>query len=156
MPANSNAIALSLRRTFFRLGIAVSFSLFHFHLFSSGKHAPDFLARHDEGPPNVAVLDEPLAVGDVEALRDLEGGDATRIGNGDDYVDLDPCDLEDAASVVGEGVSHRHARPVDRDAVEDRVGSGKVDVLENVGGKCARGNALLDRDAGPGDDDRLA
>jgi len=52
LPRNSRSMALSLLRTDF---------------------GALFLARHDEGAANVAILDEPLAIFDAEQLRDLHG-----------------------------------------------------------------------------------
>lgn len=118
--------------------------------------APNLLARHDEGPADVTVLDEALAIWDVEVLRELKGGDTTGVGDGDDDVGDESSLLEDGSGVLGESISHGHASAVDRDAVEDRVGASKVDVLEDVGGEGAGRDNLLDRDTLASDDDGLS
>lgn len=65
-------------------------------------------------------------------------------------------DLELLPDLLGEQVSHGHPRPVDRDAVDGRVRSGKVDVLEDVGRERLGRGALPSRDTASGGDDGLS
>lgn len=119
--------------------------------------SPHLLTRHDESPANISILDETFPVRHIEFLCRLQGRHTTRVGHRNDDVDFEANCLEFCASVVCQSVSHGHARAIDRDAVEDRVGSCKVDVLENIGRECSRGHALLDHDTVvAGDDDGLA
>ena len=84
---------------------------------------PDRLARLDEGPADVGVLDQPLAVGDAAGLRVADGGRGAGLRHRDDQVGLDrvlgsqhPADLHPGGL---------HAAPGD-----GGVRPGQVDVLE--------------------------
>ncbi|KAI3488256.1 hypothetical protein L1887_47795 [Cichorium endivia] len=120
------------------------------------------LAGHDERAADVAVLDEALAVRHAEVLGELQRRDARGVGHGDHDVDRLARLLQLAAHLVGELVAHGHARAVDRDAVHDAVGAGKVDVLEDVGregvgvGRVGGRREDATRHGVLGDDDRLA
>ena len=96
--------------------------------------------RHDEGPADVAVLDQGLAVLQVELAGDLDRRVAGRVGDGDDDVDreLAPADLP------GQGPAEVDPALVDVGLVDERVGPGEVDPFEEAGrqgrpGGCASG-----------------
>ena len=78
-------------------------------------HADALLAhalfRLDEGPADVAVLDQALAEGDAALAREADGGRRARVGDRHDEVGLD-------GSLARELLAHAHARAVDLDAVD--------------------------------------
>lgn len=111
------------------------------------------MSGHDESSSDVSVLHESFPVRNVETLRDLESGDTTCVGYGNDDVDHDAGGFEDGADVDRESVSHGHSRTIHRDTVENRIGAGKVDVFENVGSEGATRNALLDGNSFSSDDE---
>jgi hypothetical protein len=99
LPANSSAIALSFRRTFFFL-LTVSDLAFR-RKKATTAHKPHLLPGHDKCPADIPVLDESLAVRQAERLREIERGNARRVGHGDDDVDGDVTLREHAAHLDG-------------------------------------------------------
>ena len=88
------------------------------------------LARHDERAPDVAVLDEALAIREPERVRELQRGRPARVGDRDHDVDVPR--LGNAADLVRELLAHVEARLVHRRAVDHRVGPREIDVLEDA------------------------
>mmetsp|Transcript_21921 Transcript_21921/g.49907 ORF Transcript_21921/g.49907 Transcript_21921/m.49907 type:complete len:540 (+) Transcript_21921:199-1818(+) len=90
-----------------------------------------FLSGHDEGAGDVSVFDESFAKGSAQLIGRLQGTGAGSVGNGYDDVDvvvgIDPIDL------FGQGLSHPQPGFVDRDPVDDGIGSGKIYVFEDAG-----------------------
>ena len=89
------------------------------------------LSRHDEGAPDVAVLDEALSVLEVEVHGQLERGRSRGVGNGNDHVDV--VVRPDAADLLGQLLAHTQAGLVDGDIVDDGIGPRQIDVLEYAG-----------------------
>src|SRR5688572_4239607 len=99
------------------------------------------VAGHDEGTPDVAVLDEALAVLRAKELRDLQRAGAAGVGYRDH--DVDAVFRSHPPDLLGQQLAHPQARLVDRDVVDDRVGARKIHVLEDAR-RVARGlDALL-------------
>lgn len=69
LPENSNAIALSFRRTFFFLKTTIQ-SLVQIKSTLSG--LPHLLPGHDEGSTNISILHEPFSVRKVELLSQIQ------------------------------------------------------------------------------------
>ena len=86
---------------------------------------PHLLAGGDEGAPDVAVLDEALAVGDATGPGEALGGGQARLGHAHHHVGLD-------RRLLGEQLAHAHAGVVHAAAVEAAVGPGEVDELEEA------------------------
>src|SRR5262249_32799446 len=106
---------------------------------------PDRLTRLDEGPANVAVLDQALPVGDAAALRVADGGGRPRLRHRNDQVRVDWV-------LRGEPPPDGHPRRLHAAAADRGVGPGQVDVLEPAATRPGRGErpradtALIDRD----------
>ena len=89
----------------------------------------------DERPADVAVLDQPLLVRKARALREADRGGRARVGDRHHEVGVD-------GRLLGEALAHPHARRMDAGAVEDGVGAGEVDVLEDARGAAAPRHGL--------------
>lgn len=98
-----------------------------------------------------------MRVGNVQLLGERKGGDLGGGRDGDDQVNgLDDLGAELLQDGVGEGDSHVLAGTVDRDTVDDGVGTGEVDVLEDIGGEVQGGDNLAEeRLVSLSDDDGL-
>src|SRR6516164_4851413 len=99
------------------------------------------LSGHDESAADVAVLDEALAVLDAEPLRELQRAGTAGIRNGNHHIDVVCRPL--AQDLVRQAIAHAHARAVDGDVVDLRVGAGEINILEDAGGVPPGGDALL-------------
>ena len=95
----------------------------------------DRLLRFDEGAPDVVVADQPELEGDSRLLGIADGGGDTRIGNRNDHVGLD-------GMLAGEVPAEFLAHPVDLSAEDGAVGTGKVDVFEDTGGRGHRAEGM--------------
>jgi hypothetical protein len=95
------------------------------------RFTPRGLSGHDEGTPDVAVLDEALAIGQVEARRQCHRRRPAGIGNRDHRVDLQV--RHGVANLVGQIVAHLGPRLVHRNAVHHRIGARQIDELEHAG-----------------------
>ncbi|MBG9885241.1 hypothetical protein ABE10_01295, partial [Bacillus toyonensis] len=98
------------------------------------------LTGHDEGPADVAVLVEALAILDAELAGDLHRRRAGGVRDRHDDVDLVERDV--LRDRVGQTLPHPQTGLVDRDAVHDGVGTREIDVLEGAGGEGGVGRAL--------------
>ena len=104
---------------------------------------------------DVAILDESLPVLDSEIVGERETGGPTGLGNGNHHIDVVVGPLLD--DLLRKRLSHAQPRLVDRYVVDDRVGSGKVDVLEDAGRIARLVEALAGVDfTSEGDDHRFA
>ncbi|CPI88074.1 Uncharacterised protein [Bordetella pertussis] len=83
-------------------------------------------------------------------MRQLHGGRARRVGNRHHHVDI--AQAHAARDLVGQVFAHAQARVVHRDAVDQRIGAGKVHVLEDtrhqlrIVGALAAGHAAVEVD----------
>ena len=105
---------------------------FHRHGVQLLTHAlfTGLLPRHDEGTAHVAVLDEPFAVGNSQFLRQLLRRGTRRIRNRHHAVDFGKIQL--LGDFVGEVFPETQPRPVNADAVDHAVGTGKIDVFKRA------------------------
>ena len=71
----------------------------------------ELLTRLDEGPTDVAVLDQPLAERNAGAPGEANGARDRTVGNGNDHIPL-------GRMLRGEDLAHALARRVHRDATE--------------------------------------
>ena len=85
----------------------------------------ELLARCDEAPSDVAVLDDPLAERDPAAAREALGRRYPGLGHAHHHVGVDWC-------LLGELLADVDASLVDALVVEARVGTGEVDELEEA------------------------
>ncbi len=99
------------------------------------------LPRHDEGTADVAVLVETFPVLDAQQLRHLQRAGAAGVGHRNDHVDV--VVGMDAAQLLGQPLTHAHARPIHRYVVDDRIGPREIHVLENTRGVAHGADALL-------------
>ncbi len=83
------------------------------------------LGRGDEGPPDVAVLDQPLTVGDARGDGVALGRRHARVGDAHHQVGSD-------RALGGEQLAHPPAGTVHLVAVEGGVRAGEVDELEDA------------------------
>ena len=79
----------------------------------------------DERPPDIAVLDQAFAEGDVERAGEADRGRRPRVGNGKDEVGLD-------GRLLCEPLAHADTRGVHLDAREARIRSSEVEELEDA------------------------
>ena len=86
---------------------------------------PGLLVGVDEGPPDVAVLHQPLAVGDVGCAGVALGRRDPRVGHAHHHVGVD-------RGLVGQQLAHPPPRAVHLAAVQAGVGAGEVDELEDA------------------------
>ena len=89
------------------------------------------LAGHDEGAPDVAVLDKTLAILDVHFVGHLQGRGATGVGDGDDHIDVVVRPL--AQQLACQLLAHAQAHLVHGDAVDNGIRARQVHVLEDAG-----------------------
>src|SRR5690606_11092465 len=89
------------------------------------------LARHDERSPDVAVLDEALAILYSQMVCHLHRGGPAGVRYGDYDVDIVVRPLTD--DLPGKLLAHAQPRLVNREVVDDRIGACEVDELENAG-----------------------
>lgn len=64
---------------------------------SADGFAAGFLAGHDEGTPNISVLDEAFAVGQAKSLGHLQRAHARGFGDGHDHIDIQKAILAQLA-----------------------------------------------------------
>ncbi len=83
------------------------------------------LAGLDEGPRDVAVLDEAVVLREPAGAREAARGRVAGVGHGDHEVGLD-------GRLPPQDLAHAPARDLQRAAVHARVGPGEVDVLEHA------------------------
>lgn len=121
----------------------------------NGKCSPHLLTGHDEGSTDVAVLDETFSVRQTQLLSRLQRRHTAGVRDRYHHINLEVLLGKHALDFDSQRRSHRHARAVDGDTVEDRVGSGEVDVLENVGSKRPGRDDLSHGYRRPSDDDGL-
>ena len=88
------------------------------------------LARHDEGPADIAVLHETLTVGFVQALGDLQGDIAGGFRDRNDHIDIQIRPL--ALDLLTQLLPHVHPGGVDGNLVDEGVRTGKVDIFEDA------------------------
>ena len=89
------------------------------------------LAGLDEGPRDVAVLDQAVVAGQPRGAREAARGRVARVGNGDHQVGLD-------RGLLPEDFAHPPADLLQDLALEAAVGSREVDVLEDAVGRPPR------------------
>ena len=99
---------------------------------------PDRLGRLDEGPADVGVLDQALAVGDAGLLGVADRRGRPRLRGGDDEVGIDRV-------LPGQGAAHLDPGLVDDPAADRRVGPGQVDVLEDAPRRGRPGRTVVER-----------
>eukprot|EP00982_Pelagococcus_subviridis_P008889 30886-Pelagococcus_subviridis.AAC.4 len=111
------------------------------------------LIRHDERPTDVPVLHQPLAVRQLELLRDLDGARTRAVGHGHDDVDLPLLAVFDPPRESSPELELElvHADPVQR-AVRPR----EINVLEDARRDLAVHALPRDHLSLRGDQDRLA
>lgn len=91
------------------------------------------LSRQNERPIHVSVLDKSVGKRLAKLLRDNRRGRVARLRDGNDHVDVvDAILSKRVLELLGQLDAHVLSALVDRDAIHDRVGPGKVDVLEDV------------------------
>ena len=88
------------------------------------------LPRHDESAPDVAVLDETLAIRQVEPVGELHRGGTAGVRDRDHHVDVELGVV--ALDLVAEAFAHAQPRLVDRNAVHHRIRPRQVHVLKQA------------------------
>jgi hypothetical protein len=73
-----------------------------------------------------------------------------------DHIDFDLLLLEDSTDFLCEEVPHRHSTPVDRDPIEYRVGTGEVDIFEDIGCEYLVSDELLSGNCRTSNNDGLS
>ena len=132
---------------------------------------PHLLSRHDERAIDVSVLDEAFSVGQAKFLGQVKRGCSRSVWHlssdqvrthderdetdWNDHIDRDLLLLENSTDFLCEEVSHRHSTPVDRDAIEYRVGTGEVDIFEDIGCEYLVFDELFSGNCCTGNDDGL-
>ena len=94
----------------------------------------------DERAAHVAVLHDAVRIRDAAFEGETHGRRDAAVGHAEHQVGL-------GRRLAGQDAAHVAARLVDRLAVHDGVGAGKVHVLEDAAGALARLDALLGGDA---------
>src|SRR5690606_22886772 len=92
-----------------------------------------FLRGRDESPEDVAVLDETLAIGLAEGLCHTESRRDAGLRNGHYNIDVGQSGAKLLLDCLRKLESHVASALVDVDTIDDRVGTRKVDILEDVG-----------------------
>ena len=88
------------------------------------------LARHDEGTADVTVLDEAFAELDAQVVSQFQRSAAAGVRNRDDHIDIVIRAL--AQDLLGELLAHAQTGLVYRNAIDDRIGTRQVHVLEDA------------------------
>src|ERR1035437_1788139 len=83
------------------------------------------LARLDERARDVAVLDEPVVLGQTRGARETARGGVAGVGHGDHEIGVH-------GRLAPEDLAHAPARDLQRVPVHARVRAGEVDVLEHA------------------------
>ena len=96
------------------------------------KRAPFFLPRHDERPADVAVFDKTLAVRHFEVRGQFQRRGAAGVGHRNHDVNVVVAPF--ARNLAGETRPHPHPRLMHEHAVNDRVGTGEIDVFKYAAG----------------------
>ena len=89
-----------------------------------------FLPRHDESATDIAVLDEPFTVADVEIVGQLHGGGPAAVWDGDHHIDV--MVGPSTPDLFREFVAHTQTGLVYLYVVQRGVRAGKIDVFENT------------------------
>ena len=79
----------------------------------------------DEGAPDIMVANQALAIVDLALRRIADGRRHARVRHGHDDVSL-------SGMLKGQALAHLVTRLVDGLAVDQRIGSRKIDVLEDT------------------------
>ena len=109
----------------------------------------DLLGRLDEGASDIMVADDAEFERHTRFLRIAERGRHARIGHRHDDVGVD-------MAFAGELAADALARLVDAGALDDAVGPGEIDVLEDAEPAVAAAERQQARDPVGADDDDLA
>ena len=88
------------------------------------------LSRHDEGPSDIAVLDETLGEADVEFMGQAHRRRPAGVRDRDNDIDLVPT--EHALGLARQPLAHAQARLVHEDVIDDRVRPCEIDELEDT------------------------
>jgi hypothetical protein len=89
------------------------------------------LTGHDEYSENVTVLDETLTVRNVKFLRETGSRCILCLRNRNDNIDLfDGFLTKGSDESISELEAHVLSTPVDTDAIDDHIWSGKVDIFK--------------------------
>src|SRR5690606_4105516 len=89
------------------------------------------LAGHDEGTADIAVLDKPLTELDAQPVGQLHCGGTAGVRDRDDHVDAMVRPL--AQNLFRQFLAHAQTGLVHQDAINDGVGAGQIDMLEDAG-----------------------
>ncbi len=98
------------------------------------------LARHDKSTADVTVLDEAFAEFHAEVVRQFQCRGTAGVRNRDNHVDVVLWTL--AQDFLGEFFTHAQTGLIDRHAVDDRIRTRQINVLEDAGGQRRIGRAL--------------
>ena len=90
----------------------------------------------NERPADISVFDKSQAEGDAAAHAVTDGAGKTAVGDADDQVRVDGV-------LLCQKLTREHARFVDGLTVDDAVGAGEIDVLENARARVCRAKSLV-------------
>ena len=98
--------------------------------FAPDRAATHFLTGHDKSPADIAILDKAFAIFHVKPVRDLDR--AHPAGGRNRYDDIDIIVGSLAQNLVDQAFAHPEPGFVNRDIVDNRIRTGKINVFKNT------------------------
>ena len=93
---------------------------------------PFTLPGHDESAPDVAIFHKAFTELDPQLVGQRLPRNSAGIRNGN--YDIDIVLGSFAQNLFGQRCALAHARLIDRDAIDERIGTCEIDMLKNAGG----------------------